>query len=121
MSKFATRPPRHPGEWLQADMRRGGMTQSVLAKLCGISRFRVNEILNGKRSITVESAILIGAALNISAESLMSAQIRYDLYIYRARKSLGESIDLATAAVKRRGVKVHPRIAAMKTANLISR
>jgi addiction module HigA family antidote len=90
MSKFTNRPPRHPGDWLQADMRRGGMTQTVLAELCGISRFRVNEILNGKRTMTVESAILIGAALNVSAESLMSMQVRYDLY--HARKKVAADV-----------------------------
>jgi antitoxin HigA-1 len=103
-----------PGDWLRDRLGRDRIRQHWLSLHCGISRFRVNEIINGKRTMTVESVILIGEALNVSAESLMSMQVRYDLYLYRARKSLAEGINLATAAAKRRGVMVHPRIAAMK-------
>jgi antitoxin HigA-1 len=61
MSKFVTsQPPKKPGEWLRDDIRRGGLTQSDLAKECGVSRFRINEILNGKRALTADSAIRIG-------------------------------------------------------------
>jgi addiction module HigA family antidote len=87
MSKFVTsKPPIHPGYWVQEELRRRRMIQFDLAQLCGISRFRVNEVVNGKRTMTVESAILIGSALNISAERLMSMQVRYDLY--QARKQV---------------------------------
>jgi addiction module HigA family antidote len=82
----ATSPPPLPGEWIRKRMDRLNITQDNLANMAGISRVRVNEIVNGKRTLTADSAVLIGNALGCSAESLMSLQVRHDLY--QAREKL---------------------------------
>ena len=61
----------------------------------------LNEILNGKRNVTTETALLFEAALDINAELLMNMQSDYSLQVVRNNKSLikrFESIRRACAA-----------------------
>ena len=52
------RVPMLPGRFLETRyLRPGGITQSQLAKALGISRRRVNELVCGKRSITLDTAV----------------------------------------------------------------
>ncbi len=53
----------------------------------GVSRFRVNEIINGRRAITSETAILLGKALGTSARFWMNLQVAVDLF--DAERKLG--------------------------------
>jgi addiction module HigA family antidote len=76
------RPPGHPGAVLGLTLRRYGITQQQLADATGVSRFRINEIINGKRAMTPDSAVRIGAAL---------MQARFDLY--EARCGLIDAVD----------------------------
>ncbi len=52
------RVPMLPGRFLETRyLRPGGISQSQLAKALGISRRRVNELICGKRSITLDTAV----------------------------------------------------------------
>lgn len=57
----------HPGEMLKDEIEARGITQKDLAKRMGVSYTVFNEILNGKRPITTEYALLLEAALGIDA------------------------------------------------------
>jgi antitoxin HigA-1 len=58
------RRPSIPGEILREELlTHYETTRDELAKGMGVSRFRVNEIINGKRAITSETAILLSKAL----------------------------------------------------------
>jgi addiction module HigA family antidote len=83
--------PLHPGVRLGVTLEREGITQQQLADATGLSRFRVNSIINGRRAMTPASAVLIGAALGTSAESWISQQTRYDLY--EARCGLIDAVE----------------------------
>ncbi|MBQ7452359.1 MAG: HigA family addiction module antidote protein [Prevotella sp.] len=69
--------PIHPGEILKDEIESRGISQKMLANETGISYTIVNEVMNGKRQLTPEYALLIAKALDIDADDLMRIQIDY--------------------------------------------
>ena len=53
----------HPGEMIKDEIMARGITQKELARQMGVSYTVFNEILNGKRPVTTEYAMLLEAAL----------------------------------------------------------
>src|SRR3989338_4539920 len=81
------RPPTHPGEVLREDFLKPlGLTQEHLAEEVGVSFQRINGIINGKRALTAETAVLLAGRFKTSAGFWMNFQTRYDLY--QAREKL---------------------------------
>lgn len=75
------RPPTTPGEVLLEEfLKPMGMTQLALAEKMGIPIQRINSIINGKRAVTAETAILLHRAFGASAEFWMNLQTRCDLW-----------------------------------------
>ncbi len=75
------RPPTSPGEILREEFLKPlEMTQAALAVKMGKPVQLVNLILNEKRGITAETAILLGEALGTSAEVWMGLQADWDLW-----------------------------------------
>lgn len=75
------RKPTHPGEILLEEFLKPlGMSQVELARNMGVPIQRVNTLINGKRDMTAETAILVSRALKTSSEFWMSLQVAYDLY-----------------------------------------
>ena len=56
-----------PGDFLREELETRGWTQADLAELMGRPLRSINEIINGKKSITAETAIGLGHALGTSA------------------------------------------------------
>ncbi|RXG97206.1 HigA family addiction module antitoxin [Bradyrhizobium sp. C-145] len=82
------RRPSTPGEILREEfLTPHNITQDELAKAMGVSRFRVNEIINGRRALTSETAVLLGKALGTSARFWMNLQVAVDLF--DAERKLG--------------------------------
>lgn len=78
---MSDRRPSTPGEILREEfLAQFEITQDELAKAMGVSRFRVNEIANGKRAVTSETAVLLGRALGTSARFWMNLQTTVDLF-----------------------------------------
>ena len=75
----------HPGGLLAEELAERGMTQSALAKATGRPFKAVNEIVNGKKAITAETALQLESALGISARTWMNLQTTYDLARARAK------------------------------------
>jgi len=86
-----TRRPSHPGEvlkniWL-ADLN---LTQlelaEMLAKATGkkvkvsTMRTKLSEIINGKRAMSADFAVLLGQVLNTSSRMWMNLQVNLDLW-----------------------------------------
>ncbi len=70
------RPPTPPGEMLLEEyLKPRGLTQVELAARMGVPIQRVNTIVNGKRGITAETAILLSEALDTSPEILDGAPV----------------------------------------------
>ena len=76
--------PLHPGEVLREELAERGITQTQLAKRMGISVSLLNEIINGKRDISAEYALLLEAALGIDADFWLNMQRSYDIEIESA-------------------------------------
>jgi addiction module HigA family antidote len=75
------RPPTPPGEMLLEEyLKPRGLTQVELAASMGVPIQRVNTIVNGKRGITAETAVLLSEALDTSPEFWMGLQADHDLW-----------------------------------------
>jgi len=71
--------PTHPGEVLKDELEFRGVTQRGLARQLGVSYSALNEVLNGKRALNTELAMLLAAALDIDAAPLLAMQNEYDM------------------------------------------
>ena len=55
----------HPGEYIKDEILSRGITQRQLAEKIGMQPSILNEIINGKRSVNIEFAMLLEAALGL--------------------------------------------------------
>lgn len=69
----------HPGEMLKDELLFRKISQKNFAEAIGVSYSMLNEILNCKRPITTDFALLIEAALGIKAHIYVNLQTDYDL------------------------------------------
>jgi addiction module HigA family antidote len=75
------RKPTHPGEiLLQEFLEPMGLSQVELAHRMGVPVQRINTLVNGKRDMTAETAILLSRALKTTPEFWMNLQDAHDLY-----------------------------------------
>lgn len=75
------RRPTHPGEILLHEfLRPMGISQTKLAHDLNIPVQRVNTLINGKRGISAETALLIARYLKTTPEFWMNLQAACDLY-----------------------------------------
>ena len=70
--------PIHPGEMIKDELEYRKISQKALADELGISPSVVSEILNGKRSVNIEFAMLLEAALGIEADLWIRLQAEYN-------------------------------------------
>jgi len=61
------------------------LNQTALAKLCGCSPRKINEIVNGKRAISPSFAIVLERVLGTTAEMWVRMQAEYDLWEARQK------------------------------------
>ena len=91
-NNFTPSEPIHPGEMIKDEIEYRGLSQRKLAEQMGISPTLLNEILNGKRSVSTEYALLFEAALGIDAEIWLRQQGRYDMQKAKSNKSFLERL-----------------------------
>ena len=75
--------PVHPGELLKEEIEYRGISQRKLSGEIGVCYSVLNEILNCKRPVSAELAILIEAALGIEADMLIRMQTSYNMQVAR--------------------------------------
>lgn len=74
--------PIHPGEILKEEfLDEMSITQYRLAKDINVPPRRINEIVQGKRSITADSALRLGRYFGISPQFWTNLQAHYDLEV----------------------------------------
>jgi len=76
--------PASPGELLKEFL--GDRSISALAEHIGVARATISRIINGRTAVTVEMSIRLGAALNLSPEFFIKAQVQYDLWMATRQK-----------------------------------
>ena len=75
------RKPVSPGEMLvQEFLGPMGLTQSALAEAMGVPRKLVNELCNGRRAVTADTALILARVFGNSAEFWLNTQRRTDLW-----------------------------------------
>jgi len=74
-------PPTHPGEMLLEEFLKPlGLTQVELADRIRVSYPRVNELINGKRGITPDTALRLSKLFGTTAEFWLNGQRNWDLW-----------------------------------------
>lgn len=82
-------PAIHPGKVLRVEFLEPlNMTPTALARALDIPPNRVIAIVNGERSITAETALLLQAYFRVTAEFWLGLQRTYDLKQAKADKAL---------------------------------
>lgn len=84
--------PSHPGEVIKDELEERGISQRKFADSIGIGYSVLNEILNGRRSISTTSALMFEAALDIPADSLLKMQMKYNMYTAMKDQTLVEKL-----------------------------
>jgi addiction module HigA family antidote len=86
MSEKKLLDPITPGEILQEDfMEPMGISIKQLAHDLSVSPDRISEIVNGKRSITVDTALRLQRYLGIEAQFWLNLQSEYDLRMIKRK------------------------------------
>ena len=83
----------HPGEMIKDELIARGITQKALAKQMGVSYTVFNEILNGKRPVTTEYALLLEAALRTNASIWIGLQADYNMQEAKQDKSFMKRLE----------------------------
>lgn len=82
----------HPGEMLREEFLVPlGISQNALALKIRVPATRIGEIVNGKRSITPDTALRLARFFGNSPEFWLNLQLMHDLS--RARLELGKTIE----------------------------
>ncbi len=72
--------PVHPGEILREDVVPAlGKSKAEIARLLGVSRQTLYDVLNEKQPVTANLALRIGKLVGGGAEIWLRMQLRYDL------------------------------------------
>ncbi|MCX6824329.1 MAG: helix-turn-helix domain-containing protein [candidate division SR1 bacterium] len=80
----------HPGQLLQQELTKRGLTQKVFAAMIGKKISEVNELIKGKRNITVQRDILLSIVFGDPEQKWIKFQNNYDYVITKA--SMAEKI-----------------------------
>jgi addiction module HigA family antidote len=84
--------PYHPGELLKDELECRKISQRSFAFKLGLSYSMFNEILNGKRPVSTDFALLMESALGINADLLVRMQTRYNMQVARSDSNLGKRL-----------------------------
>jgi addiction module HigA family antidote len=78
--------PSHPGEILaQEFLKPFGLSQYRLAKNTSVSGRRINEIVQGKRAISADTALRLAKYFGTSELFWLNLQARYELEVERLK------------------------------------
>src|ERR1700678_1818211 len=80
----------HSGEHLAEELKELGMSAAELARKLEVPTNRVTGILNGRRSITGDTALRLAHFFGTSAEFWLNLQSLYELRL--AQQKIGKSI-----------------------------
>ena len=74
----------HPGELIKDELEYRDITPKALAEEIGMPISVIDEILNGKRAVSTEFALLLEVALGIEADLWLRLQSDYDKQVAKS-------------------------------------
>jgi len=77
----------HPGEHLAEELNELNMSAAELARNLEVPTNRITQILNGRRSITGDTALRLGHFFGTNPQFWLNLQSLYDLRIAEAKAS----------------------------------
>jgi addiction module HigA family antidote len=81
------RPPTHPGQMLLKEfLEPMGITQVQLARHLKWPYARLNEIINGKRGVSADTALALGESFQTGPEFWLNLQRDLDIWHARRRR-----------------------------------
>jgi addiction module HigA family antidote len=79
--RLPSRKPTHPGKFLETRFLKPlKISQTELAEALGVSRRRVNELINGRRAITPDTAVRLAMYFGNDAAFWMHLQVAWDMH-----------------------------------------
>ena len=83
-------PIAHPGRLLKRELAARKLSANRLSLDIGVPSGRITDILNGRRSITADTAVRLGRYFGNSAQFWLDLQGQYDIARGRAREGRGD-------------------------------
>ena len=71
--------PAHPGELIRETLDELGVSVSEAAKVLGITRQQLHNLISGRSGVTAEMAVRLEKALGSTADTWLRMQMNYDL------------------------------------------
>ncbi|MEX0744351.1 MAG: HigA family addiction module antitoxin [Phycisphaeraceae bacterium] len=72
-------PVAHPGRLLKRELTARGLSANRLSLDLGVPSGRITDILNGRRSITADTALRLGRYFGMPAQFWLDLQSQYDI------------------------------------------
>lgn len=91
-NKLEPSKPVHPGEVLREELENRGISQKKFSEQIGIPYKNLNDILNCRKPITENTALLLEAALGIPAHILIGLQTDYNMQVIKQDPSFLERL-----------------------------
>ncbi|MCC6983967.1 MAG: HigA family addiction module antidote protein [Bauldia sp.] len=82
--------PIHLGSILKDELAELEVSAAELARQTGVPANRISQLINGKRSVTGDTALRLGLWFGVSPQFRLNLQTAYDLAM--ARQSAGDDI-----------------------------
>jgi addiction module HigA family antidote len=76
----------HPGRLLKRELKARNLSANRLALDLGVPSGRVTDILNGRRSITADTAVRLGRYFGNRAQFWLDLQSQYDIAVVENRQ-----------------------------------
>jgi antitoxin HigA-1 len=79
-------PAAHPGRLLKRELRARGLSANRLALDIGVPSGRITDILNGRRSITADTAVRLGRYFGNSPQFWLDLQSQHDIALVERKR-----------------------------------
>jgi addiction module HigA family antidote len=79
-------PVAHPGRLLRRELVARALSANRLALDLGVPSGRITDILNGRRSISADTAIRLGRYFSNSAQFWLDLQSQYDIAVVERKR-----------------------------------
>jgi addiction module HigA family antidote len=97
------RPPTHPGVMLLEEfLKPRRITQVELARRMGVPLQRVNTLVNGKRGVSADTAVLLSEVLDTTPDFWLGLQMDFDLWHALQRRGASHAVTVPSADARRR-------------------